>query len=560
MATRKRGLDAILGDTDRREVLGTSGTVIDALLWQLERGLAVASGEILDEEAAAAAERAKFLSQHAKPDISLSDFVREAFHVVEPARELIWGWHIDAICDHLEAASRGEIKRLIINIPPRHMKSMLVCVLWQPWEWTWAPWTRWLYSAYAGSLATRDTVKSRRIIQSSWYKRHWGSSFSLTSDQNEKTRYENDKTGYRIATSVGASATGEGGDRVVIDDPLKASEAHSDRIRESVNRWWDEEMASRLNDPKESVVVNIMQRLHTNDLSGHMLEQGGWVHLRLPMEYEKTRPVTVPGDIVGFPDLGHRDPRTKQGEILWEERFSREVVEAWKRTLGPYGTAGQLQQRPSPAGGGIFHRKWWRFWKPQHSDLPPVTMNIGGESWVAPLVELPQKLDRLVHSWDLTFDGAVSFDVGQAWAKHKADSYLLGELRGQWEFPEQVRAILRLRQLFPNVDATYIEAKANAKAAIATLRSKIPGLILVEPEGDKVTRARAVAIYPEAGNVYLPHPSLAPWIWDWIEELALFPNGPANDRVDVFSQTMRRLYGGPAAREFDPDEWEILRR
>ena len=217
---------------------------------------------------------------------SLREFVRQAWHVVEPATPYIPGWHLDAICDHLEAVSRREIRNLLINMPPRHMKSLAVSVFWPCWEWATWPERKWLFSSYAASLSIRDSLKCRRLIESPWYQANWGDRFQLTGDQNAKQRFENNKSGYRLATSVGGTATGEGGDRIVVDDPHNVNEAESDLVRRGVIDWWDQVMSTRLNDPKTGAKVIVMQRVHEADLAGHVLAQGGYEHLCLPAEYE----------------------------------------------------------------------------------------------------------------------------------------------------------------------------------------------------------------------------------------------------------------------------------
>src|SRR5262245_24549058 len=217
---------------------------------------------------------------------SLCEFVRQAWIVVEPATPFVTGWHIDAVIEHLEAVSKGQIRSLLINIPPRHMKSLLVSVFWPAWEWIRWPERRWLYSSYAATLSIRDSVKCRRLIESPWYQQNWGNVFALTSDQNTKGRFDNDRSGYRLSTSVGGAATGEGGDRIVCDDPHNVQEAESDSIRKATLDWWDVVMSTRVNDPKTSAKVVVMQRCHQQDLAGHLIEQGGWEHLVLPAEYE----------------------------------------------------------------------------------------------------------------------------------------------------------------------------------------------------------------------------------------------------------------------------------
>lgn len=284
------------------------------------------------------------------------DFMRQAWPILEPATPYVHGWHVDAIADHLTAVTQGQIRRLLINMPPRHMKSLAISVFWPSWSWTEQPELRWLFASYALSLSKRDSLKCRRLIESPWYQERWGGVFQLTGDQNEKLRFENDHTGYRLATSVGGAATGEGGDIVVIDDPHNANEAESDTIREGVIEWFDGVMSTRLNDPKRGRMVTVMQRAHSKDVAGHILECGGWEHLCLPAEYEPKPQVYVTS-------LGFEDPRTEPGELLWPERFGRAEIDSLKKSLGSYRAAGQLQQRPAPADGGIFKRHWWRFWQ-----------------------------------------------------------------------------------------------------------------------------------------------------------------------------------------------------
>src|SRR5580698_1947928 len=287
---------------------------------------------------------------------SLMEFVRQCWHVLEPSTVFVPGYHIEAIVLHLEAVSNGQIRNLILNVPPRHMKSLLVSVFWPAWEWIRWPERRWLYSSYGSHLSIRDSVKCRRLIESPWYQARWGHVFSLTGDQNAKMRFDNNRSGYRLSTSVGGSVTGEGGDRIVCDDPHKVDEVHSDAVRKSAIDWWDVATSTRVNDPKTSAKVVVMQRCHQRDLSGHLLEQGGWEHLRLPAEHEK------PGC---WTSIGWSDLRAEQGELLWPEGFGPEEIETRKRSLGSYAAAGQLQQRPSPAGGGIFKRLWFRFFQPR---------------------------------------------------------------------------------------------------------------------------------------------------------------------------------------------------
>jgi len=444
--------------------------------------------------------------------LTLPQFIKAAWHIVEPGRDYQHNWHIDAISDHLSAVTLGDLKNLLINIPPRHAKSLTVCVFWPCWEWAEInPASRWLFSSYAQSLSKRDSLKCRRIIQSRWYQQRYGHCFKLTGDQNEKLRFENDRTGHRIATSVGGAGTGEGGDRIVVDDPHKVNEAESEAVRESTLEWWDEEMSTRGNDPKTAAKVIVMQRVHDKDLSGHVLEQGGYTHLCLPAEFEPNRRSVTPL---------WSDPRTAPGELLWGDRVGQGELTEFKTRLGSYGYAGQFQQRPSPATGGLFKRDWWKFYK-----VPPANF------------------DRVIQSWDCTFKDAKTSDfvVGQVWGKAGSEYYLLDQVRDRMDINATLTAIRSLSAKWPQAKAKLVEDKANGSAVIDLLKREISGLIPINPQGGKVVRATAIAPYIEAGNVYLPDPSIAPWAHDLVEEFSAFPNGANDDQVDSASQSIAWL-------------------
>lgn len=470
---------------------------------------------------------------------SLAEFVRQGWHVIEPATPLVWGFHIDAICAHLEAVSRGQIRNLLINIPPRHMKSLLVSVFWPAWEWTQSPERRFLCSSYSASLSIRDSVKCRRLIESPWYRARWGHLFVLSGDQNVKSRFDNSRSGYRLSTSVGGSVTGEGGDRIICDDPNNVADVLSDAVRRSTNDWWDMAMSTRVNDPKTSAKVIVMQRCHQQDLSGHLLEQGGYEHLCLPAEYEGPTRAT---------SIGFVDPRTEPGELLWPEQFGRKEIDGWKVSLGSYGAAGQLQQRPSPIGGGIFKRHWFRYIQPRGANLPPVQVPLpDGTTMSIPATEVPYGRVEQVQSWDCSFKDLSTSDyaVGQVWGRY-GSMFLLGDqVRGRMDCPTTVKAIRELSAKWPGCVAILIEDKANGPAVIQMLSCEIPGIIPVNPSGGKIARAQAISPLVEACNVYLPHPSYAPWVNDFIEECVQFPNGAHDDQVDAMTQVLLRWHMAP---------------
>lgn len=449
---------------------------------------------------------------------------------MEPDSPFIPNWHLNFIAEHLEAVSAGELVRLIVNVPPGSMKSLMSSVIWPVWDWIENPGRRFITASYAQALATRDSVKSRRLIQSFWFQTIYGSYFQLTSDQNQKTRYENDKTGFRLATSVGG-ATGERGHIRILDDPHNIEEADSDLIREGVIDWLKYTWSQRAADMQKPYEVLIMQRLHEKDATGYYLELGGYEHIMLPMEFESDRKC--------FTVLGS-DPRTIEHELLFPERFPPEIIAREKRNLGPYGTACQFQQNPAPAGGGIFKKRWMKFWKYPGMDLSLVlTKDEEGNIIECPVIDLPE-LVSLLQSWDMSFKDTKdsSFVAGQVWGWAQADRYLLDQYRDRADFVKTIKAFKDMVVNWPRARAKFIEDKANGPAVISFLRSSIRGLIPIEPHGDKVARAKAVSIDFASGNVYFPHPDLFPWVKDFISRLTLFPNVKEKDEIDSLSQAL----------------------
>lgn len=430
-------------------------------------------------------------------------FIEQAWPVVEPATPFVPGWHIDAIAEHLEAVTGGEIRNLVINMPPRHMKSLTVSVFWPVWEWLSAPSRRWLFASYALSLSIRDSLKCRRLIESPWFRRRWSDRFQLTSDQNVKARFDNDATGYRIATSVGGAATGEGGDRIVVDDPHNIQEAESDAVRSSTLTWWDEVMSTRLNDPKTGAKVIVMQRCHERDLAGHVLEQGGYEHLCLPAEYDGRRMVTA---------IGWSDPRRQPGELLWPARYGRAEIDALKRALGSYGTAGQLEQRPAPRGGGLFQRTWFGI-----VQALPAT----GMEWC--------------RFWDVAgSEGHGDWSVGTKVGRTSDGVFYIADVqRGQWSAGEVEERIFQMATL----DGVHVrireeqEPGSSGKAVIAARTKLLAGYDYrgVRATGQKQVRWQPFAAQAEAGNVKV---LAAPWLEDWLRELEVVPFAQHDDQTD----------------------------
>lgn len=464
----------------------------------------------------------------------LRHFVRQAWHVVEPGRDLVPGFYIDAICDHLQAVANGEIKRLVITLPPGFLKSTIVSVLFPAWLWIDKPSLRFLTTSHDSDLAMRDAVRSRRVITSDWYQQRWGDRFAMTTDQNVKTRYENDETGHRISLGTGSGITGKRGDMILCDDPHDAEDAHSLGALESTVRWWNETVPSRLNDPKTGAKIIIQQRLHVSDLAGEAIAQG-YEHLNLPMEYEPTTHVT---------SIGWSDPRTNEGDVLDPERYGPAEIAEKKKELGSQAYDAQYQQNPQSDEGGTFKRHWWRYWQPRGVNLPPVAVKMpDGSTRYVHAVEQPAWWERSAQSWDMNFKQTESgsFVVGLVGATHGPDLFVLDRFRARTDFPGSINAVQTMTAKHPDIVAKYVEEKANGAAVIDTLKHSIPGLIPVQTDGSKEARAHAATPFVEAGNVYLLHPILASWVDEFIDEHAAFPNGANDDQVDAMSQLTRQL-------------------
>jgi len=460
-------------------------------------------------------------------------YIRAAWPVLEPATSFVPNWHIDAIAEHLQAVSAGQILRLLMNVPPRCMKSLTTSVFWMTWEWTQTPWTRWMFLTYHDSLSTRDSLKCRRLIRSPWYQERWGHLYQLAGDQNLKTRFENSRSGFRLASTMEGFATGEGGDRIVVDDPTNPKRAESELMRESANRAWDETISTRLNDPSRGVKVVMMQRQHTDDLTGHILsKEDGWEHLMLPMRYDPARRCVT--------SLGFGDPRTKPGELLDPGRFPEVAVAAIARTLGPYGEAGQFQQEPYARSGGQFERAWF---KPM--ETIPGTWNM---IWV--------------RYWDQAgTEGGGKYTAGvlMGYCLQLGVVVIANVVRGQWGAGNRYQQI----KLTAEMDALRFGRPANGSAAEPN-KLKVLNVIEQEPgsggkdsatetlrylrgyraeaepaSGDKFIRADPLAGAAKNGDVYVLVES---WTETYLQEMeAAGPGAKYLDQMDASSGAYNRL-------------------
>jgi predicted phage terminase large subunit-like protein len=456
----------------------------------------------------------------------LAAFIWEAWPVLEPGRKLKWNWHIDAICAYLEAFERREFNRLIISVPPRCMKSLCVSVFYPAWKWARTPAHQFLSLSHNQDLALRDAVKTRLLVESEWYQNLWGDKVQISKDQNEKKYYSNTANGHRNAQGIGAGLTGKGGDDILIDDAHDAEKAQSDVERQNTLDAYDHKVVTRLNDQVTGGICIIQQRLHEQDLVGHVKkkEKQEWVELVIPMEYDGERYRSRVGE-------QHNDPRTELGQLLWEERFPRGPVEALKEDLGEYGTAGQFQQRPTPAGGGILKKHWWREW-PEDQPLPVC--------------------DHIFESWDTAYseegleDNSYSARIewGVFWHEplQRYCLLMLDAWDGRVDYPdlrEQAQRVEKERK----PDRHLIEKKASGQSLIQDLRRAGVPVYRYNPDRDKVARAYAVQAMLQSGQVWYIKRK---WALRVIDMVAAFPNGapPSKDYTDVFTQALLYLRNG----------------
>ena len=448
---------------------------------------------------------------------SLAEFAKQSWHILEPATPLKWGWALDAICEHLEAVSDGRIKRLLINVPPGSMKSLLTSVIWPAWEWgpRGKPELRFLGTAHKQDLAVRDNLKCRRLIQSRWFRSHWP--IELTGDQNAKTKFENAATGFREAMAF-TSLTGSRGDRVILDDPHSVDDANSKTILESDVRTFREALPSRVNN-EDSAIVIIMQRLHEADVSAVAIELG-YEHLCIPMRFEE--------DMRSVTSIGWTDPRKIEGQLMFPERFPEHQVAELETSLGSYAAAGQLQQRPAPLGGGIFKIDWWRHYRPEA--LPPIR--------------------RIIQSWDTAFKTNAQNDYSccTTWAECESGYYLIDLWKERVEFPDLKRMVVSLAAKH-SPHAVLVEDKASGQSLIQELRRDTQlSIVPIKVDTDKVARAFAVTPLVEAGRVFLPEG--AAWVADFVSSLGTFPNAAHDDDVDSTTQGLAYLSRGGGSTGF----------
>ena len=524
---------------------------------------------------------------------SLYTFLKHSWRFID-ASSFTEGWPIEAIAEHLQAVVDGDIRRLIINIPPRMGKSSITSVAFPAWTWTQpsishtsGPGVQFLHASYAQQLALRDSVKCRRLIESPWYQGLWGDRFSLTSDQNTKTRFDNDKNGSRLSTSVGSALTGEGGAIIVVDDPNAAQEAFSEATIASTIDWWDSALSTRLNNPKEGAFVVIQQRLSEEDLTGHILSKdiGEWTHLCLPMKYEWRRhSVTSIGwedprglddegnSLVEVTDDGDRIPATPEAEIelekredtlLWPDRFGEREVNILEKQLGPWAAAGQLQQRPEPKGGGIIKRDWWQPWESinyPNMDLVIATLDT---AYTTKTENDPSAMTvwgvfssdvNVMAPTQATTRGSKLVEYSRSYTEVAPRVMLMYAWQGRYELHDLVQKVAQTcREM--KVDQLLIENKAAGFSVAQEIRRMYGyekfGVHMFDPKSqDKLARLYSVQHLFAEGLVFAP---IKQWSEMVIAQVGQFPKGKHDDLVDTVSMAMRHLRDTGAILR--PEEW-----
>lgn len=525
------------------------------------------SRRIEDYFAAAACPRPEMIEgEELRRDYRL--FIRAAWPRVDPAT-FTPGWHVDCIAEHLQAVFEGQIRRLLINMPPACMKSKNVGVLWPAWCMANDPAIKLMYASFEESLANRDSIACRDLIRTRWFRSRWPHVQTQEAKDTIK-RFGTTRGGHRIATTP--SATGGLGDHAdiqVADDPQSNKKIYSKLYQRETIRWWQTTWANRLLNRETGRRVVCMQRLHEADLSGHILRhETGWVHLMLPQEYEPRRcfyspleqkpplpdvagevvmeehpPAVVMEDPLPAPPAPRlwQDPRQEEGELLWPAHLPREEVDKIKtEEMGPVEFATQHQQNVSPPGGILFLSEHWRYYTP---DM------------------LPNFSTGLI-SVDMNFGDTITADpdyvAASAWARFEATFWLLDEIRGRWEYAEARQLIWGFWKACSSKwrvtkDRLLIEKAANGPALISDMKKVVPGTTPFEARkyGNKEQRARAVVPIQQAHQIMIPEPNAARgtlWVNAWKGEHETFPNSEHDDRVDSTTQALlvlREKTGNP---------------
>ena len=434
---------------------------------------------------------------------SLKVFTRRAFKELNPSTQYLHNWHIDLICEHLTACYKGDIKRLIINIPPRFMKSITVSSAFPAWLLGNNPSEKIINATYASSLSMLNSVNCKAIVKSDFYKEIFPDTV-ISDIQDQKQYFKTTKNGHYYATSVGSSVTGFGGGFLIVDDPHNPQQALSKVQREQAITFYEQTLLSRLDDKKKGVIILIMQRLHEDDLTGHLLRNSqDWTHLKIPMIAEK--------DIQYYFPITKKEKLYKTGEVLHEERMNKKEIEEF--TMSSYAFAGQYQQEPAPLGGGLIKNDWLLYYN-----------------------FLPEGKTKIVQSWDTAYKADQLNDPSSCltFLEYEKKHYLIDIFNQRLEYPDLKRAVISQANLY-KPDVILIEDKASGQSLIQELNKETNlSIKAIKPEGDKLTRLSTVSHLIENGKLFLPEKHKL--LFDFTSQLLSFPNSSHDDMVDSLSQ------------------------
>lgn len=481
---------------------------------------------------------------------SLAHFFRLSWPVLEPGTPLVWNWHLQAICDHVQALLEGRIARrnLVMNVPPGSSKSRIVSVCTTAWWWIDHPSWRAIYSSANPRNVTRDSLYCRQLIESGWYQESFRPTWHLAHDQNAKMLYKNTAGGFRQAIGAGAAVTGDRANALFMDDMLDAADAanpkgESKAAREDFARWYDNAFANRVSDMRTSTRCMIAQRLHEADPVGHVMKSGDWEALIIPQEYEmiKVNPNDADSPKVhrAPTSIGWSDPRREEGALMDPVRFPADELGKEKRRLGSRGYAAQHQQRPAPAEGAILKRTWFRWYRtptgPDGQKLPPAA------------IVKALGITRVGIGWDtaLSEKTTADFSAGLALGEAPARYYALDLVKERMDAPTVKSTVAAMHAKWSaHVDVVEGGSSASGKATAQTLKAstRLP-VIELPVMSDKVTALNSVAPTVEAGVIYLPEDQ--PWALELIESLIAFPTAEHDDDVDAFRLILWYfLFGG----------------
>jgi predicted phage terminase large subunit-like protein len=434
-------------------------------------------------------------------------FVKKAFATLAPGQDFDPGWHLQAIAYQLERLRCGEITRLIINMPPRSLKSITASVAFPAFVLGHNPTRHIICVSYSGDLAKKHANDFRAVAEAGWYRELFPG--MRIGKKDSESEIELTARGFRLATSVGGTLTGRGGDLIIIDDPLKPDDAHSDVKRNAANEWFKNTLISRLDDKRSGAILVVMQRIHMDDLTGFVQSlSSDWTVLSLPAIAEIDEDIPI-----SRKEVYHR----KTGEALSPNREPVAVLESLKLQLGSDAFSAQYQQAPAPPGGAMIKRKWIK----RYSELPP-----------------QQEQLLLVQSWDTASKGGPQndFSVCTTWCVTRSKQwYLVDVWRKRVDYPELKAAAQTLAVRFRS-RRVLVEDTGAGTSLVQELKGKISGIIAVRPDGDKVSRMAVVSAKFEAGQVFLPE--RASWLADFEAELFAFPGSKNDDQCDSVSQAL----------------------